>query len=127
MLHIPTSALRSQKANDEMSFLPLNGNVLDIGLIGDAMIVSLDNIHASGSTTDIDPRDKFKPRLQAFQAVGEELGGGAVFKPYKQVDDVLAELNQESTGEWHEKELRNLLYGVENLRKRGGQDESTAE
>ena len=127
VLHVPVASLRSEKANDEISFLPLNGNVLDIGLIGDAMIVSLDNIHQSGSITDIDPRDKFKTRLQAYQAVGEEVGGGAVFKPYKQVNDVLTELNEEHTTEWHEKALQNLLYGVENLRKRGGQDESTAE
>jgi hypothetical protein len=51
------ASLRSDKASDDMSFICLDGNALDIGLIGDALIVSTDNIHRSGSTTDIDTRE----------------------------------------------------------------------
>ena len=54
VLHIPVASLRSDKANDDISFLCLDSNVLDIGLIGDALIVSTDNIHKSGSTMDVD-------------------------------------------------------------------------
>jgi hypothetical protein len=54
VLHIPVASLRSEKANDDMSFICLDGNALDVGLIGDALIVSTDNIHKSGSTTDVD-------------------------------------------------------------------------
>jgi hypothetical protein len=44
-----------------------------------------------------------------------------------QVNNTLNELNGENTADWHEKALQNLLYNIENLRKRGGQDESAAE
>jgi tRNA (guanine-N(7)-)-methyltransferase subunit TRM82 len=127
VLHIPVASLRGEKAASDISFLPLDGNVLGIALIGDTMIVSMDNIHQPGSITEIDSRDKFKPRVQAYQAVGEEVGGGALLKPYAQFNSLLTELNEQSTSEWHEKALQNLLYGVENLRKRGGQDDSVAE
>ena len=110
-MHIPVASLRSEKANEDVSFLCLDRNVLDVGLIGDALIVSTDNIHQSGSTTEIDSSDvsdpgieaqylmltifqAFTPRLQAFQAIGEEVGGGAVLKPYTEVNNALAELNQ---------------------------------
>lgn len=127
VLHIPVASLRGANAAGDISFLPLDGNVLDIALIGDTMIVSTDNIHQPGSITDIDSRDKFKPRLQAFQAVGEEIGGGALLRPYAHINSLLVELNEQSTSEWHEKTLQNLLYGVEKLRKRGGEDDAVAE
>jgi hypothetical protein len=35
---------------------------------------------------------------------------------------LLVDLNEQSSVEWHEKKLQALLYGVENLRKRGTED-----
>lgn len=54
IIHVPVASLRTDKASEDISFLPLDGNALDIGLIGDALIVSTDNIHQPGSTSEID-------------------------------------------------------------------------
>lgn len=70
---------------------------------------------------------EFKPRLLAFELVGEDLDGGAVWKPQKDVDSILVDLNEQSTVEWHEKALQTLLYSVENLRKRGAEEHDGAD
>jgi hypothetical protein len=103
------------------------------------LVVSVDTIHEACSTSivdssevsllpliysscDVDIFQEFKPRISAFELVGEDLDGGAVWKPQKDVDSILIDLNEQSTVEWHEKALQTLLYSVENLRKRSGEE-----
>ncbi|KIW00972.1 uncharacterized protein PV09_07494 [Verruconis gallopava] len=124
VLYIPVAALHNEDAQGEISFLPLDGNPLDVVSTGNTLLVSTDNIHCAGSTTDIETSEAFRPRLQAFQALGEELGGAAVFKPDQHLNNKLVQLNEQSTVGWHEKALQTLLYSVENLRKRAGVDDS---
>jgi hypothetical protein len=61
----------------------------------------------------------FKSRLQAFDLIGADLDGGGVWKGNEHLNHKLTDLNEQSSVEWHEKKLQALLYGVENLRKRG--------
>lgn len=65
---------------------------------------------------------EYKARLQVFELVGEDLDGGAVWKSHEHLNHLLVDLNERSTVEWYEKALQSLLYSVENLRKRGGED-----
>ena len=57
---MPFDLLNSGKAGSQPpSILQLPGNVLDIAFVRDnCMIVSLDNIHQPGTTTDIDDSDE---------------------------------------------------------------------
>jgi hypothetical protein len=40
--------------SEDISFIPLNGNPLDITFTCNTAIISTDNIHQAGSTTEID-------------------------------------------------------------------------
>jgi len=109
------------------------------------LVISVDTIHEASSTTVVDSSEvshlsctpfrkcspnilsqEFKPRLLAFELVGEDLDGGAVWKPQRDVNTILVDLNEQSTVEWHEKALQTLLYSVENLRKRGAEEHDGA-
>ncbi|QDS67902.1 hypothetical protein FKW77_008290 [Venturia effusa] len=121
LFHFPISSLRTETGGEDIGYIPLPSNILDVTQMRNTntLIVSVDNIHEAGSVTIVDSSDDFKPRLLAFELVGEDLDGGAVWKPQKDVDAVLVDLNEQSTVEWHEKALQTLLYSVENLRRRG--------
>jgi hypothetical protein len=60
--------------------------------------------------------------LQAFDLIGADLDGGGVWKANEHLNHKLTDLNEQSSVEWHEKKLQALLYGIENLRKRGVED-----
>jgi hypothetical protein len=124
ILHIPVATLSTDRDSEDISFIPVDGNPLDIATTGNTILISTDTIHEPGSISNINSSEHFQPRLQAYQALGEQVGGGAVFKQHGHLNHVLTELNMQSTVEWHEKKLQTLLYSVENLRKRGGTDDS---
>lgn len=46
-----------------------------------------------------------------------------MWKANDHLDHMLIDLNAQSTVEWHENGLQALLYGVEQLRKRGVEDD----
>ncbi|KAF2739260.1 guanine-N(7)--methyltransferase subunit TRM82 [Polyplosphaeria fusca] len=101
----------------------LKGNALDVSFIqlSDStwtVVVSVDNVHNPGSTTEV-REDELDAELDWFDrrapamtrnaqsrdaGTGGETGGGSS----RRVD---------------EKAVRNVLYGIENLRKRAGGDE----
>jgi len=126
------------------SILKLPGNVLDVAFVSDEhMVVSVDNIHRPGNTTDIDdsdesdesgaskvsiyfqhskqrlfPTQEAKPRLLAFKYDAENpalLNWGAD----EHTDRTLISLNRQTTVSWHEKGLQALLYPIGHLRKLG--------
>jgi len=86
------------------------GNVLDV--ITDAengLILSIDSIHKLGSTTDRrEPSTEIIENLQAFVFQGNELVPSTI--KFESAKDAV-----EDPGI-----LTNLYYGLENLRKRGG-------
>ncbi|KAE9967487.1 hypothetical protein BLS_006342 [Venturia inaequalis] len=128
LFHFPIPSLRTEKGGEDIGYIPLPSNILDITQLRNTntLIISVDNIHEPSSTTIVDSSEEFKPRLLAFELVGEDLDGGAVWKPQKDVDSVLLDLNEQNTVEWHEKALQTLLYSVENLRKRGAEEQDGA-
>ncbi|KAF1999494.1 tRNA methyltransferas-like protein [Amniculicola lignicola CBS 123094] len=118
--------------------IPLTGNALDVGIISQnkefcTAIVSIDNIHKPGSTTEI-REDEGPNRLQCFSCKGNE---------WHEDSDVMAKLewlNRRALGDEgdsgtdskvtsqsprraDEKALRDILYGMENLRKRPGAED----
>jgi tRNA (guanine-N(7)-)-methyltransferase subunit TRM82 len=137
LFHFPVLSLRHESGGEDIGYIPLIGNPLAITIVNNIIIVSTDTIHEPGSTTDVDSsevRDQkhypqlfantlqnYKPRLHAFELVGEDLDGGGVWKGHVGLNQLLVDLNEQSTVEWHEKALQALLYGVENLRKRSGE------
>lgn len=56
LFHLPVSALThpDPDAPSPVSYLSLPGNPLDVACCGDSILVSLDNIHAPGSTSELD-------------------------------------------------------------------------
>ncbi|USP77250.1 tRNA (guanine-N(7)-)-methyltransferase non-catalytic subunit TRM82 [Curvularia clavata] len=106
------------------SYVSLNGNALDVALIaGPAgsvrMVVSIDNIHKPGSTTE--KREDQVPGLQCFslqpQGSWQEDAGLA-----KTLEGLGRSGN--TTGDDRDGQaLRSMLYNIENLRKRPGADD----
>lgn len=127
LFHFDSSSLTTNSPSTVQS-LDLPGNVLGLVMVGDSLIVSVDNIHQPGTTNVVDqstvrqPRvalrcfvnlvQESKNRLLAFKvnADGIEMSDHFTHK--------LVEINQVTTIEWHEKQLQTLLYSTENLRKR---------
>lgn len=128
---------------DVCHVLPLVGNpldfaMLDLALDGIIAVVSVDNVHEPGSTSSRRQGDR-PSRLQLFkinsserwesysgmtetlqwfscEAPGGRAAGGEATAPGQvTVEDMSAGAG--------EKVMRDLLYGVENLRKRAGADE----
>ncbi|KAE8832793.1 hypothetical protein HRS9122_08506 [Pyrenophora teres f. teres] len=106
--------------------IPLNGNALDVAMIQTSispmcLIISIDNIHKAGSTTEV--RNDKVPRLQYFsrQADGEWIEDAHMatalsgFAHGREADS-----NGLDAGE---SAVRSMLYNVENLRKRPGADD----
>jgi hypothetical protein len=61
---MPIATLRTDKDSQDISFIPLNGNPLDVAFTGNTIIVSTDNIHEAGSATDIDGSEVCPLRLR---------------------------------------------------------------
>ncbi|KAI4673265.1 uncharacterized protein J4E88_008877 [Alternaria novae-zelandiae] len=102
--------------------IPLDGNALDLAIIRTStgplkLAVSIDNIQKPGSTTEV--REDTAPRLQYFarQQDGTWHADAELAETLKSFDqggdDRLAD----------DKAVRDMLYNVENLRKRPGAED----
>jgi tRNA (guanine-N(7)-)-methyltransferase subunit TRM82 len=102
-----TFLLTTQNELQHVQTLELSGNVLDIATVAGALVLSIDTIHKPGSMTDRrEPSVESIDPLPAFHFQGRQLVPSVTkFKSAK--NDV------EDNGR-----LTNLLYGLENLRKR---------
>ena len=99
------------KEDCPISFVSLPGNLLDIAVIDDLIIASVDNIHKAGSTSEVDENNVPFKRLQVISLEKSN---------DEKIDHVtreLVEINELMTTEWHEKSLQTLLYATESLRK----------
>ncbi|KAI4918983.1 tRNA (guanine-N(7)-)-methyltransferase non-catalytic subunit trm82 [Alternaria infectoria] len=102
--------------------IPLDGNALDLAIIRTStgplkLAVSIDNIQKPGSTTEV--REDTAPRLQYFARQQDgtwhaDAELAETLKSFEQGgDDRLAD----------DKAVRDMLYNVENLRKRPGAED----
>lgn len=122
--------------------IPLPGNVLDVAADSDGLIISVDNIHVPGSTSnvrseEVNPHftradDASTSKLTSWQVAekttrlfwteGHADGKEAIVEVSAMSGkSQLERANQLDTAETGSNEgLGELLYGIANLRKRGG-------
>ncbi|KAF1944099.1 guanine-N(7)--methyltransferase subunit TRM82 [Clathrospora elynae] len=116
------------KGSTVQNTLPLNGNALDVALIqtsiaSSTMIVSIDNIHKPGSTTGVRD-DKDVSRFQYFS-----MQQGSTWREDASIGEALrsfersADATNSKSSSADDKAVRDMLYSVENLRKRPGAED----
>lgn len=104
--------------------LALTGNPLSLvpeiqkpDSTSDRVIVSVDNIHKPGSTTEL--RDSNEEAVSPFQAFVYEDPANEILRPDS---FTIVAVEGESMTESVVGGLKNLLYSLENLRKRDGEE-----
>ncbi|KAH6637928.1 guanine-N(7)--methyltransferase subunit TRM82 [Boeremia exigua] len=118
--------------------IALRGNALDVAFLSSSptsstVVVSIDHVHKPGSTKDV-REEKDTHRLQCFSSQengkwGENSQTAEAMKPFHEVFDVQSggisgdDSATSSLGSADDKALRDMLYSVENLRKRPGAEE----
>lgn len=108
---------------------PVPGNVVDVTTLNETstIIYSLDNCHVAFSTTVLaSEAEQFsRPMLGylSFDASGDWEGIGNLEHPITCMEQsAKAQEPVMNPGSENERSLRELLYGIENLRKRGQED-----
>ncbi|OJD30952.1 trna methyltransferase [Diplodia corticola] len=95
--------------------IPIAGNVLDVAAGSDGVIISVDSIHVPGSTT------ARRSEQEAEQAARLLWADSAMVEGAMSGKEQLGRANQLDTAETSNSDgLGELLYGIANLRKRGG-------
>jgi tRNA (guanine-N(7)-)-methyltransferase subunit TRM82 len=97
--------------------LRLSGNALSLvteASTPEKVLVSVDNIHKPGSITEL--RDSTEDSISPFQTFGFQQGG-LVQDSFR-----VATVEEGEVPEGAASGLRNLLYSLENLRKRDGEE-----
>ena len=101
-----------QSAGEEVKVeaIPMAGNVLDVAAVGpSSMVVSLDNAHVPGSTRKLREAAAEGRRLEFWRHEGQ----------WRAEAGQLEAANGQGGAEVRASS-RDTLYGVSNLRKRGG-------
>ncbi|EON64218.1 hypothetical protein W97_03448 [Coniosporium apollinis CBS 100218] len=109
----------------DLKVLPLSGNPVDVAVLEDSIVVSIDNCHESGSISVARQDQTATSRLQAFvYAPNSEHDLGFSWRSNEKLDGHLQKANSQPTAESapDPKALVDLLYGIESLRKRGGEE-----
>lgn len=108
---------------------PVCGNVVDVTTLDEksTILYSLDNCHTAFSTTALESEaDQFlRPMLGylSFSPSGHWEGVGDMGNPIACMEQsAKAQEPMVNSGVENERSLRELLYGIENLRKRGQED-----
>jgi hypothetical protein len=94
-----------------MRNLTLSGNVLSVVTTPSRVIVSVDTIHMPASTTELRNTDNPASSFYTFKFNNGVLEEDAIFRIAGVKDGESAE----------NKRMKNLLYNIENLRKRVGE------
>lgn len=102
----------------------LAGNALDVVLHSGKLLVSIDNVHEPASIQDVRNTVVEVPRFQTFEYV--ESNGNAAREP-RLLEEAIngnegLEISIGGDNDDDVKNLRSLVYGVENLRKRGNEE-----
>jgi len=102
----------------EIEVVPLAGNPLDVVVTeGKQLLVAVDNTHEPGSTTELRKAGAAMPRVQCIDvARRQEVPSDSVTALNGHATDGTEGAVEEMKG------LKSLLYAVETLRKRGGED-----
>ncbi|KAJ9648411.1 tRNA (guanine-N(7)-)-methyltransferase non-catalytic subunit trm82 [Coniosporium tulheliwenetii] len=125
LFHFSTLNVGDEQHPTNLEVLLLSGNPLDVAVLEDSIIVSIDNCHESGSISVARQDQTTTPRLQAFEYASSEKDPlNFSWRPDERLDGYLQKANSQPTAEPvpDPKALADLLYGIENLRKRGGEE-----
>ena len=121
--------------------------MLDVAFAhNECMLVSVDNIHRPGTTTEINDSDGFDDSGASTVSIGFRLHSAQCLASTQEVNPrllafkydaanpallswqadehmnrALVDLNRQTTVSWHEKELQALLYPMGHLRKSGAE------
>lgn len=108
---------------------PVSGNVVDVTTLDErsTIIYSLDNCHTAFSTTALEsePEQLSRPMLGylSFNPSGHWEGIGDMENPIACMEkSAKAQQPVLNPGSENERSLLELLYGIENLRKKGQED-----
>lgn len=109
---------------------PVSGNVVDVTTLNEksTIIFSLDNCHTAFSITALaSEAEQFsRPMLGylSFNSSGHWEGIGDLENPIACIEQsAKTQEPVKDSGQENERLLRELLYGIENLRKRGQEDD----
>lgn len=124
---LPCLLVSQQSLNSRVSSVSLPGVPLDVAVVGNTVVVSLDVTEVCQLSTGLSAQqsDNTKasiPRLQAYTArnTGHEIG----LELDESFSVKLNAANNLMLPAPERKQLDNLLYGIENLRKRGNPEEA---
>ncbi|KAF2806880.1 tRNA methyltransferas-like protein [Mytilinidion resinicola] len=127
-----------KKVSSLQQTLPLTGNPLDLtllesGPITEFIVVSIDQTRAPGSATMLRQKDDVPSRMQAFS-----LGSSGGWNLTSMLDVTLERLNSQAQADallgreaevvnpetpGKQSPVQDILYGIENLRKRAGAED----
>ncbi|KAL1651383.1 tRNA (guanine-N(7)-)-methyltransferase non-catalytic subunit trm82 [Diplodia intermedia] len=114
LISISAEALHSEEPI-QATAMPTSGNVLDVAAGSDGLIISVDNFHVPGSMTDR------RAEQEAEQAARLLWADSAIVEGAMSGKEQLGRANRLDTAETSNSDgLGELLYGIANLRKRGG-------
>lgn len=108
-----------ESTSSEVEVLPLAGNPLDVVVKQDGkhLLVAVDNIHEPGTTTELRHTSTSTPRIQCIDVQRRQEIPSEATEILNAYGDSNTEVAIENV-----KGLRSTLYGVETLRKRGGEE-----
>ncbi|KAF2088193.1 hypothetical protein K490DRAFT_73148 [Saccharata proteae CBS 121410] len=121
LLDVFAGNLQSIGEDVRIQAIPLDGNVLDVAQFGEHCIVSVDNVHKAGSTTEERGEQETAPRLRCFVRSADEGQWTAATGATARLVD---EANNKAAGgalatTTTASQVREAVYAVEQLRKRG--------
>lgn len=122
---IPATTHPFSEKERHLQIVPLAGNPLDVALLPERLLVSVDTVHEPASTIITRKAIVTLPRIQCFdlaasadKAIGSATSLESLADTMNDGQDGLELTNDPAAL----KSLRELLYGIENLRKRGNED-----
>lgn len=123
---LPCLLISTQGSASRMVGVPLPGAPLDVAVIGSTVIVSMHVTEVRQSSSSLPSRQSNQskastPRLQAYRVCNNE--SGMTLELDQNFGVKLTAANNLMHPAPERKQLENLLYGIENLRKRGAPDE----
>ncbi|KAF2459749.1 hypothetical protein BDY21DRAFT_177335 [Lineolata rhizophorae] len=116
LIHLSAEALGDPCTTVELGVISTGGNVLDVTVLGRDIIVSVDTYHQAGSV-DTARQDNAEEPIARLQAYRYSADAGR-WERNAALDKRLQKCNGEVIEVVDEKSMRDVLYGVENLRKR---------
>ena len=137
ILHIPVNQLCNRE-NPKFNIESLQGNVLDVAVMANTVVAAIDNIHRPWSKSAMQSpvrwnirksdegqlltllQDDRPPLLQCL-GFEDHLGGGSLSEVGAAASELSEQMDETIDSQFKaDKGFWELVYSVENLRKRGG-------